>query len=51
MDYALRDGEAMMKNGQITNEYRAKFQADAPNVAPSAEPTAKPTSERPLRIA
>ena len=26
MDYALRDGEAMMKNGQITNDYREKYQ-------------------------
>ena len=27
--YALRDGEAMMKNGQITDAYRQKYQNDA----------------------
>jgi len=26
MDYALRDGEQMMKNGMITDEYRKKYQ-------------------------
>jgi hypothetical protein len=26
MDYALRDGEQMMKNGQITDTYREKYQ-------------------------
>ena len=28
MDYALRDGEPMMKNGQITDDYRLKYQQD-----------------------
>ena len=28
MDYALRDGEVMMKNGMITDEYRKKYQND-----------------------
>jgi hypothetical protein len=28
MDYALRDGEAMMKGGMITEEYRVKYQKD-----------------------
>ena len=28
MDYALRDGEVMMKNGMITDEYRKKYQKD-----------------------
>jgi len=28
MDYALRDGEAMMVNGQITQAYRDKYQND-----------------------
>ena len=26
MDYALRDGEVMMKDGKITPEYREKYQ-------------------------
>ena len=26
MDYALRDGEPMMKNGQILDSYRASYQ-------------------------
>ena len=28
MDYALRDGEVMMKNGMITPEYRKKYQKE-----------------------
>ena len=28
MDYALRDGEKMMENGQITAAYRSKYQQD-----------------------
>merc|ERR1719316_2184363 len=28
MDYALRDGEAMMKNGQILDSYRSAYQKD-----------------------
>ena len=29
MDYALRPGEVMMVNGQITKEYREKYQKDS----------------------
>ena len=28
MDYAINDGEVMMKNGQITDSYRQKYQGD-----------------------